>query len=1067
MQQTWRISTMLACSVGESAFHGFLAGAITLVCAHCLFLRWGSSFPVQTGFMIATVVGWLLHLPVRKWQFVKSTIHSIWSPGIWYALLGWGLCVPAMIAAIQPVLIDLSPALWSSAWNQCFVFTLVSIILWSVPLCVILTCFYHLAASQQTRFATGFSCALIFAPLMILPFTGIGLMLLLLSLVMSVALVLGSLQEPASIIQNEALESATSTSLSFHTPMTIISRVSMLIQIVCLCAILTIGFRIFSNLTMVAEYLISSAIGFTCLGFAIYAATCQTRWSAARFQQQAWLPWAICTLPACAILIFPTLIEWYLYASVYLRMTVLIIGFKLLPLISFYGVGGYLLGYACHALWPATSATRTTLLNASMEQCLCISLSICAVLGSSYLLLPILGVTSSLIGLMACCVVAGIPAWFPEVRQYCADILHSPSQPKFLRNCIQPVLCCAWCALILLMPLYQFRYQPERSAQLLFSSTTIGALRQGISRQDLPYLDGNRVKLRQESTRGTNTAWTYRDAQLQFRKSGMPSSLVSRDPSICPQFSAEMLTALLPMVLHDAPRKITILGSGGGVTAHVVTACPMMETTIVDPDLDFIRKLAGTKLVNWLNPTIKDQRVHACATDYPVAIYSCPVEQDVIILNPDHSAIHQNGACITAEFMQQVASHLHEDGMFSVRYTYADYGQQPIQSMFATLLSVFKDVSVMESSPGELVFVASMKSGKTVSPGIIQNLQTNQIRQLLGEIGWDWSLLMNLNFYDHATLKALRSSSTNNLWSGTQPFRDPIEAVTWNDKHAEITGLLDGRQNRLLAVFEQHPMKDEMLHRLSDIAARDKMIYEHPDEPWAYRKIVKERLQTKTRSSIETVKGEGLKKKIHPEDQRRMDYFEQLGDCLQKPDLTPTDILSLKQYTIPFDPLISYFVHNEMARMCVRTSPPDLKDELNCRLHMIYFGSINDRSVRDISRCLTILKELPSDQISADSRWEYSNALCEMLKLRWSMRRGGIAMLPGIEQSDLSESIKSVREVLKDYPEWGEAAGVSTVDTNGRVKSLERLLLRPLEEYRAERLKSLEETKAAANKPQS
>jgi hypothetical protein len=156
-------------------------------------------------------------------------------------------------------------------------------------------------------------------------------------------------------------------------------------------------------------------------------------------------------------------------------------------------------------------------------------------------------------------------------------------------------------------------------------------------------------------------------------------------------------------------------------------------------------------------------------------------------------------------------------------------------------------------------------------------------------------------------------------------------------------------------------------------------------------------------------------------------------------------------------------MHNEVARICARLEPQERVEELRCRMHMIYFGSLNDRSVIDICKCLTLLTELLPGEITPAQRWDYANGLCEQLKIRWRARASGASVPPVIEISDLKESITAVRGVADQFPAWGQAAGIDQQIIDSRTRMVEKLLISSLQDYKIDRLKKLEVARQSTN----
>ena len=69
--------------------------------------------------------------------------------------------------------------------------------------------------------------------------------------------------------------------------------------------------------------------------------------------------------------------------------------------------------------------------------------------------------------------------------------------------------------------------------------------------------------------------------------------------------------------------------------------------------------------------------------------------------------------------------------------------------------------------PGEMLFVASAKAAPLVDESVIDRCETEHIRRLMAQVGWDWSVLMNIG--------AIRPENTAQLIAthGTPARRAP------------------------------------------------------------------------------------------------------------------------------------------------------------------------------------------------------------------------------------------------------------------------------------------------------
>ena len=137
-------------------------------------------------------------------------------------------------------------------------------------------------------------------------------------------------------------------------------------------------------------------------------------------------------------------------------------------------------------------------------------------------------------------------------------------------------------------------YEPSRSSRLLFSTNVFMAWRNAAESRLLPFLDDSRLLAQREGECGTYTVWKQRGMQLSLRESGIPCGTFCPRPEIGPQFSGEIVPCLLPLVLHEAPRHVLILGLGSGSGLASCLEFPIEDVTCVEADRGLIDVLEST-----------------------------------------------------------------------------------------------------------------------------------------------------------------------------------------------------------------------------------------------------------------------------------------------------------------------------------------------------------------------------------------------------------------------------------------------------------------------------------------
>ena len=75
--------------------------------------------------------------------------------------------------------------------------------------------------------------------------------------------------------------------------------------------------------------------------------------------------------------------------------------------------------------------------------------------------------------------------------------------------------------------------------------------------------------------------------------------------------------------------------------------------------------------------------------------------------------------------------------------------------------------------------------------------------------------------------------------------------------------------------------------------------------------------------TIQQVGHEGLGRGLHPEDERRKEFLLALNAAATQTAPDADSLNRLTTFIEPYDPLVSYFVHHELAHLYARAAVPD------------------------------------------------------------------------------------------------------------------------------------------------
>jgi spermidine synthase len=636
-------------------------------------------------------------------------------------------------------------------------------------------------------------------------------------------------------------------------------------------------------------------------------------------------------------------------------------------------------------------------------------------------------------------------------------------------------------AMALSLPLWRSCDDASRAAKLLFSTPAFIAYRSGWDLKHLPSLDDFRMIHRLEGTSGPLTLWRGRVAEVYIRESGVPRSVLTKNPEMLPQFAPEVLQAVYSLVLCDRPGRVLLLGLSAGVPLNTCLKFPIREAVCVEGDSNLIALVRGPLAREIGYDPLTDDRVTLQPISPELALMTRPTESfDVILSNPSASSMTAGATAFTQEFYQRASDRLAERGLFCQRFECVDYGPEPLQIVLKAIRQAFREVIAIETAGGELLLLAANSDNVFVPDELASRLEAPHVRRVLARSGMDWSTLLNQPAYDHAALGEICDDSpapANSIFNGLLAARAPREVMRWGNKQQEVQALLtstrlskapfwmssaDGqpnylenevqlsRRSRLVEWLGDSRVSQELLRRLNEVATQQKLVHENPDAHWwEYRKALRKQLQDRPRTAVQQVKAMDEAPSLHPEDIRRRDYFLALGEAARRPKPTREQISAVEEYVEPFDPLLSYFARQEAADMLGR-SDLDAARELAYRLHVIYFSPTLDASVRNVATAIETLVKHPETVPDDSDRYDALNGLIQTLRTRWEIRQSISQTSPRKVLEDVDQSLIAIEKGILSLDEVSASAGVSDRDWQLRKEVIDRLLLRPLRSYRAD-----------------
>lgn len=620
------------------------------------------------------------------------------------------------------------------------------------------------------------------------------------------------------------------------------------------------------------------------------------------------------------------------------------------------------------------------------------------------------------------------------------------------------------------------RYQPAHSAKLLFDGTVFQASRTDMPREQLSVLDEGRAVAIVEGDQGTLTAWRFAGSRLHVRENGIPKGTLVTDARLAPRFVPDVLPTLLPLVTHERPQSLLLLGLRAGEPIATATMFPLQRIVCVESDRALVSLLSSRVCSTVTGSPLRDERAELRICDPALAARAMREQFDVIVDSVDQPSLPSAANRFTVEHFQAIAKRLADDGIFAIRFQHVDLGPDAIQVLAKTMQHVFVECSAVETQPGDLMFLGTNSPLGFARSGFIERWQRPHVRRLLASLGWDWSTPLRQPMQDQTALTILGGANvTPNFASrSTWAFRLPNDVMRWDDKLRQVQAKLVEGGRFLMAWGGEDANNASVAERLSEWDLSRQIGRRQSDDYWAYRKPVKDHMTRSPRALIQQVGRSETDSGLHPDDDRRLRYFRTIGELAKQRTLSESDLDRLRRFEFPFDPLVTPFMHQEIVELTARCTDRNASHELQHRLAAIYFANAGDRSVRNVAEALRFLIANPEVIADRAERFDHLNSLLQMLLARWSARGEFRPTSSRVALNDIEHCVAAAEAAFVALDQLASDGVVPKPEWQARRQYLERRLIRPLRTYRGqvvqhyvknERTNEVRESLAAPREP--
>ncbi len=585
-------------------------------------------------------------------------------------------------------------------------------------------------------------------------------------------------------------------------------------------------------------------------------------------------------------------------------------------------------------------------------------------------------------------------------------------------------------------------------SHLLFTARSVAAIQRGVRPDMIPETDATRLISRQETADGTITTWKTQADRYEFRINGHQIGAISTDPRTTPQPPAEVLTCVLPMVLHPQAGSVLLLDDFSGVALRICEEFPVHRVVLAES--------RNTDVTQKLMHRPQDDRVEVVTAAGEIVVRNRamkPVDVVVSMLaDPKRSASLSR---LSTSWYRAVSRRLNADGIFCQRIRQESVDRVTIEHLLGRATAVFDQVALVQLVPGEVALVGSNSETPLLDEGVLSRMERQHVRRQLGACGWDWCQLAALAIVDsndpvglwiHETLPEPGGAA-----SGTPGLRLGWQTVRPDSQYLGIWQLVSPHQVRIAEAVPAGPAHDEFRRRISAYAQQLEVLTAFPDEPWIYRKSLKSEMQRNQRRPVEEFRDGEIHRRIHPLDQHRKEYVQAIGTLLKQISagkLSAGDLLHLNSFSEDYEPLISDFAHYELVRIHEMADHPLPASEFQHRLHTVYFSQPGEYSIRNVVGALEQLTRQPEVVNSDVERFDHLNTLIQHLIVRWESRTHFEPKSAVRMQRDVELSVQAVQKALIQMEQLTDAVGMTRSEFLLRRQFVTEALIGPLREYK-------------------
>jgi len=167
----------------------------------------------------------------------------------------------------------------------------------------------------------------------------------------------------------------------------------------------------------------------------------------------------------------------------------------------------------------------------------------------------------------------------------------------------------------------------------------------------------------------------------------------------------QALVAHLPLLLHDAPRDVAIVGLGSGVTVGAALTHPVARVDVVELSPEVVEASHFFDAEN--RRALADPRTRLIVGDGRTHLRLTRQRYDVIVSEPSNPWIAGVAALFTREFFAEARARLTPGGVFCQWANAYNIGDGDLRAIAATFLEAFPDATAFLVGEHDVLFIGT------------------------------------------------------------------------------------------------------------------------------------------------------------------------------------------------------------------------------------------------------------------------------------------------------------------------------------------------------------------------